>query len=200
MRVKGMRRTLRRSSAAVIRGRLFLSSYAPLFAILAARTCPGIGDDGEPLWAFLLAVALTVVGLLDMIWLVSGARRRSGRTVTPLQVDQQGAAVAGYLPTYLLPFVGIGPQSTGGWIGYGIYIGVLFVVFLGSDFALVNPTLYLFGRRVTRITLAERTDPDAVPVRVSILVVSTRVPRVGEPILLTRLAGCWVEKERDGHG
>lgn len=190
-----MRRRLRTGSDAVVRGRLFLSSYAPLFAILAARTCPGIGDPGTPFWVFVVTLALTVVGVADAAWLLAGSGERNARSVTPVQVSEQGAAVAGYLPTYLLPFIGVGPQSTGGWIGYGIYLLVLFVVFLGSDFALVNPTLYLLGRRVTRVLIEQRSgDPGVPPRAVSILVVSRTVPRVAEPIRLTRLAGCWVQK------
>lgn len=122
----------------VLRGRLFLSSYAPLFAILAARTAPGIGDRHLPLWPFVVSSSLALVGLADGWWLIGGAKRRGAIRVVPLHVEEQGAAVAGYLPTYLLPFIGLTPNTIGAWLGYGVYLIVLFVVFMSSDFALVN--------------------------------------------------------------
>lgn len=184
-------------TAAVLRGRLFVSSYAPLFAIFAARTAPGTGDHDQPLWPFVVSLTVTVVGLSDGWWLVRGATRRSAIQVTPLVVEEQGAAVAGYLPTYLLPFIGLVPHTIGAWIGYGIYIVVLFVVFLGSDFALVNPTLYVLGRRVARVTREVQPAQAEEPTyEEQILVVAKHLPRPGQASRLTQLSGCWVEKER----
>ncbi len=180
----------------VLRGRLFLTSYAPLFAILAARTAPGIGDSGEPLWPFMASAALMCIGLGDGWFLLRGAARRGAIEVTPTRVEEQGAAAAGYLPTYLLPFIGPNPGTVGGWIGYGIYLAVLFVVFLSSDFALVNPTLYVLGRRVVRVARNVRpVDPSAEAHEELLLVVTRNIPIPGRPINLTRLSGCWVEKE-----
>ncbi len=83
-----------------------------------------------------------------------------------------------------------------GWIGYGIYLAVLFVVFLSSDFALVNPTLYILGRRVVRVARKVRPgDPSAEAQEELLLAITKKVPIPGRPINLTRLSGCWVEKE-----
>lgn len=175
---------------------MFLTSYAPLFAILAARTAPGIGDPGEPLWPFITSAAVMCIGFGDGWFLLHGATRRGAIEVTPIRVEEQGAAAAGYLPTYLLPFIGPSPGTVGGWIGYGVYLAVLFVVFLSSDFALVNPTLYVLGRRVVRVARIVRPiDPSAEPQEESLLVIAKRVPASGRPINLTRLSGCWIEKE-----
>jgi hypothetical protein len=182
--------------SSVIKGRLFLSSYAPLFAIIALRVCPRIGDPA-PLWSFVVSAGLAGLGVVDGAWLLASGQHRAAIVVTPVTVEDQGPAVAGYLPTYLLPFIGLGHQSTGAWIGYGIYIAVLFVVFLNSDFALVNPTLYLLGRRVTRVVIdREHMEPDTPREPATILVVSRSAPEVDESLHVTRLAGCWVEKTR----
>lgn len=188
-------------AAGVVQGRLFVSSYAPLFAILAARTCPGIGDPHEPLWPFVAASVLVVWGLADGVWLIRGSLRRAAVRAVLLDVHEQGAAVAGYLPSYLLPFVAATPRSAGAWIGYGIYFAVLFVVFLGSDFALVNPTLYVLGRRVVRATVERRPMQLGDPVvREQILVVARHLPAAGDAVRLVRLAGCWVDKGAVGAG
>lgn len=183
-------------TAGVLRGRLFLSSYAPFFAILAARTAPGIGDRDQPLWPFLVSLAFTAVGFGDGWWLIRAATRRSAIRVIPLHVEEQGAAVAGYMPTYLLPFIGLAPNTVGAWIGYGIYIVVIFVVFLGSDFALVNPTLYVLGYRVARVTRELLPIHAGGPTQEQqVLVVAKHLPRPGQAINLTQLSGCWVQKE-----
>ena len=179
-----------------MRGRLFVSSYAPLFAILAARTCPWLNSADDPLWPFIVSAFVAVLGLLDGWWLVHASSRRGAISVVALGVQDQGTTAAGYLPTYLLPFVAPGAQSPGGWVGYGIYFAVLFVVFLGSDFALVNPTLYVLGRRVVRASVEQQQmNPQDPAVRREILVIARDLPRSGDTIRLTRLAGCWVEKE-----
>lgn len=183
-------------TAAALRGRLFLTSYAPLFAILAARTAPGIGGGSEALWPFITASVLMCIGFGDGWLLLHNAARRSPIRVIPTRVEEQGAAVAGYLPTYLLPFIGVTPGTVGGWIGYGIYLAVLFVVFLSSDFALVNPTLFVLGRRVVRVARDVRpADPSGEAHEETLLVVARHVPVPGRPIRVTQLSGCWVEKE-----
>lgn len=182
-------------TAFVIRARLFLSSYAPLFAIFAARAAPGTAATNQPTWPFVVALIISAVGFADAWWLIRGANRRNGIRVVPNHVQEQGAAVAGYLPTYLLPFIGSAPSTVGAWIGYGIYILVLFVVFLSSDFALVNPTLYLLGRRIARVTRERQPLQAGAPAREEeILLIAKHLPRPGEPINVTQLAGCWVEK------
>lgn len=180
----------------VMRGRLFLSSYAPLFAILAARTSPWLGASGDPVWPSVASGVIAVIGFADGWWLIWASNHRGSISVVLLDVQDQGAAAAGYLPTYLLPFITSGSQSIGGWIGYGIYILILFVVFLGSDFAMVNPTLYVLGRRIARATIEQRSvDPDGAVERTEILVIARHLPRSGDTIRVTRLVGCWVEKE-----
>jgi hypothetical protein len=56
--------------------------------------------------------------------------------------------VAAYIATYLLPFIGFEVTGWRGLAALAIYFVVLFVVFMRSDLALVNPTLYLTGWRV----------------------------------------------------
>jgi hypothetical protein len=53
--------------------------------------------------------------------------------------------VAAYIATYLLPFIGFEVTGWRGLAALAIYFVVLFVVFMRSDLALVNPTLYLTG-------------------------------------------------------
>jgi hypothetical protein len=123
-----------------------LSSYAPLNAILYARI------DGSVRFAF---AALAVVGLLDasrLTWL-TGRLASVPRRFT--EVRDAGGEVAGYLATYLLPFLAAPHASTGDLFGYGIYAVVVIVITIRSNLGAVNPTIYLLGWRVVTVTLED---------------------------------------------
>jgi len=127
------------------RGRLFVVSYAPLALMFAARFLAAHRSA--------LAIAFCAVGVWGLIdgWrLVRGASRRSKHFTTLEEFSDQGGAVSGYLATYLLPFLGNLPQHYGDWIAYGLYFATALVIYVKSDLALVNPTLYALGYRVGR--------------------------------------------------
>lgn len=143
------------SSESVLLLRLFVTSFAPLTAILAIQNSDGVWpiQDSMAFWAFAI---LAVVGLLDAFRLPRGARRRSHRRVNLSGIKDEGGQVAAYLATYLLPFLNV---DIDGWreaTAIAVYFGVLLVVFLRSDLALVNPALYLAGWRVISASSDER--------------------------------------------
>lgn len=135
------------SWSTAIRARLFVVSYAPLAAMLAVThsttVWPPLGHLA--FWFFCLAA---VVGFADGIRLPRGLRSKSNRTVSLSDIHDEGVAVAAYLATYLLPLLGL---KVTGWrdaVALALYFAVLLVVFLQTDLALVNPTLYMTGWRV----------------------------------------------------
>ncbi|XVQ86128.1 hypothetical protein ACQP2K_01470 [Microbispora siamensis] len=131
------------------RARLFVVSYVPLIAIFAARSAP------HWWWTVALSV-LAVAGAFDGWWLVRGARKRSNATMKVTKVEDQGSAVSGYLATYLLPFLTELPAGWGDGLSYFLYFGTAFVIYVRSDLAVVNPTLYLLGWRIYRAGLNDR--------------------------------------------
>jgi len=131
-----------------IRARLFVSSYAPLFLLLALRF------DGRALR--LTALGLGVVGVLDAVRLVEWQPRHIGPSPhTVSEVRDHGSQVAGYLVTYLLPFLPITDPRASDLIAYVLFLCIVGVIFVRSDMAEINPTLYLLGRRVVQITTSE---------------------------------------------
>jgi len=127
--------------------RLFVASYAPLLLILAVQRSTGVW----PPWhrpAFWLFGVIGVFGLVDAYRLPRGALRRGHIRVTLSDVTDQGGQVAAYVATYLLPFIGFEVLGWRDILSLAIYFSVLFVVFVRSDLALVNPALYLAGWRV----------------------------------------------------
>ena len=107
-----------------------------------------------------LAFAFAALGLMIVGLLLYNARRAGAVKWTVSDPTEQGSAVAGYLATYLLPLLAI---QSGGWrvtAAYGVYLVVLYVVYVQSDsLVLINPTLYLFGYRIYDVEVAVSSDP-----------------------------------------
>lgn len=133
----------------LIRVRLFFVSYVPLWIMLAFRAAPPDKWqwDGRTV-AVITFGTLAAYGLLDAVRLVRGSRRTSPRSLVFGEVSDQGGNAAGYLATYLLPFIGLVPQDWGDWAAYVLYLLVALIVFIRTDLTFVNPTLYVLNHRV----------------------------------------------------
>ena len=130
---------------AMQRSRLFLGSYVLLFTLLAVRF--------EVAWLEVSCAILALIGLGDMLWIVFGITRKIGHEpVTPAAVSDSGSDVAGYLATYLLPFLTVAQPGTRDVIAYLLFLLVTGLIYVRSEMTQINPTLYLLGRRVARVT------------------------------------------------
>lgn len=155
----------------LVRLRLFLSSYAILFAILGLR----FDRCALRLVCFVLALIGVVTTLM---WL------RSGRKIDPTPyvvaaVTDRGGEVAGYLATYLLPFVTVTNPDGSDIAGYVLYMGVAATIFIRSEMIHVNPLLYVFRLRLTSV----RTTPGW-----SGFLISRDVPSAGDTVLAWRVS------------
>jgi len=107
-----------------------------------------------------LGFGFAALGLMTVALLLYNAERAGGVFWVVHDPAEQGAAVAGYLATYLLPLLAVG---VGGWrvtAAYGIYLAVLWVVYVRSDqLVLINPTLYLFRFRIYDAQVRVDADP-----------------------------------------
>ena len=136
------------ATTTVIRVRLFFSSYAPLFLLLALR----VEDD----MVRLIVLLLGLVGLLDAARLVLWQPGRVGPSpYTISEVADHGSQVAGYLVAYLLPFLAIADPSASDLAAYALFLLIVAVIFVRSDMTEINPALYLLGRRVVQIKTDE---------------------------------------------
>lgn len=127
------------------RSRLFVGSYALLFVLLAIRfTTP---------WLEITCGALAVIGFADMAWIVFVVSRRSAADPVRVETSRDaGAEIAGYLATYLLPFLTVAEPSWRDLTAYAIFLVVTGLIYVQSEMTQVNPTLYLMGRRVVHVT------------------------------------------------
>lgn len=125
---------------------MFLSSYAPLFVILAIRF--------ETLWLRIACISIAAMGIAGLFLLMHFQH-------TP--VDEQGkhhlltASPAGegassYLAGYLLPFVTVGTPSPSDLTAYAVFFLVAYLVHARTEIIRVNPALFLFGWKVYAVT------------------------------------------------
>lgn len=170
-------------SVYLVRAQLFLSSYAPLFVILAIRF------QGAALTA--VCAVLAAVGFLYLFVVVYVVTRRAQPRDYPVaSVQDSSGEVAGYLATYLVPFVTVPSPSAADLAGYCILALVVLAIFLRSELARINPTLYLLGWRVASITTGQA----------SYYIVCRRLPRPATGIRAVRVGGLLVRKEPPADG
>lgn len=155
----------------LLRARVLLSSYAPLNAILFARI------DTNPRWIFL---GLAIAGLVDAYRLTWDAQRLAATPRVFSSIRDSGGEIAGYVATYLLPFLAAPHPDTGDLWAYGIYALVVAVITLRSDLGHVNPTIYMLGWRVVTVTLEDGRER---------YLVCRAAPKAGESVRVSELYG-----------
>lgn len=144
---------------------LFISSYSPLFLILAIRF------DQPSLQIAMGAVALAGVILLGALLLL--AMRGEPREHVVSQVEDRGGEVAAYIATYLLPLIVLTVPTVPDLVGYGLFLVVSAVIFVQSRMIYINPLVYLTGRRILAVT----TEADE-----TIFIINRKSIRLGEHI------------------
>ncbi len=134
-------------SGLLLKIRMFVSSYAPLFLILAIRF-----DDR---WLQAACAAIAALGVLTLSLLLHAMKGKNKTPFSIVAVADQGTEVAGYLATYLLPFLTISEPALNDLVAYGLFLVVAGIVYVQSDMVQINPLLYVMGYRVSGITTSD---------------------------------------------
>ena len=123
---------------------LFLSSYAPLFALLAIRF--------EQRWLWISCTVLAVLGVVSLWLLLRLDARSSPGPYSLASVKDAGGEAASYLATYLLPFLTVATPTVRDVLAYVGFLLVAATINLRSPVVQVNPLLYLLGYRILSVT------------------------------------------------
>lgn len=123
---------------------LFLSSYAPLFGLLAIRF--------ETRWLWISCVVLAVLGVAALWLLLRLDARTSPGPHVLASVRDAGVEAASYLATYLLPFLTVATPTVRDVLAYAGFLLVAAIINIRSAVVQVNPLLYLLGYRVLSVT------------------------------------------------
>jgi len=155
--------------ALLLRVRLFFSSYAPLFALLALRF------EDKPLR--IACALLAGGGVLTLAFLLHALKKKNATPYKIERVADQGPEVAGYIASYLSPFVLSTKPSVWDLIAYALFLLVVGVVYVRSNMVQVNPLLYVLSYRVVEVTTSDDWNG---------YLISRRKPSVGDQVLVSR--------------
>jgi hypothetical protein len=127
---------------------MFLSSYAPLFILLAYvnRGCAGT-------WLVLVGVA--AVAVLGLLLVMVEKRGERGPALVVAHSKPQDGEVLAYIASYLIPFLGLDLTKGDDIVLFGGFMLVLMLVYINSNMLLVNPLLSIAGYHSFEVT-----DPD----------------------------------------
>ncbi len=123
---------------------LFLSSYAPLFGLLAIRF--------EEQWLWVSCVVLAALGVASLWLLLRLDARQSPGPHLLTSVKEAGGEAAAYLAAYLLPFLTVPMPTVRDVLAYVGFLLVAAAIYIRSAMAQVNPLLYLLGYQVLSVT------------------------------------------------
>ncbi len=132
------------------RGVLFLSGYAPLFAIFSIQYYSQYGICA------LLPGSLGLIAVLGMFAWIRWVRSAAPVSVSIQNVRRKDAEVIAYIFAYVFPFLGLDLDNDASIIGLGVFFIVLMVLNVSSNMIHINPMLNLFGYHVYEI----ETDSD----------------------------------------
>lgn len=124
---------------------LFLSSYAPLFLIIAMR---GWRDSTH------LAVALTIVAVLSVVVLfvfLRTVRKLSASKVSISSVISRDGDAMSYIVTYLLPFLAVKLNDLTDVVSLGIVLFVIGLLYVNSNMIHTNPVLNIVGYHIFEV-------------------------------------------------
>ena len=139
---------------------LFLSSYSPLFVILALRqydaTVAAYGPDaGVAILLVGLIVALS--SILLMLSIFRNYDRVHGRRIKlDGQIESVEKDALLYFVTYIIPFVGIARAGLTDLLSYLIVFFVIYFVCVRTGLVYLNPVLSLCRFRIYKIATADR--------------------------------------------
>jgi prepilin signal peptidase PulO-like enzyme (type II secretory pathway) len=117
---------------------LVLSSYSPLFAILAYKS-----RHDDEVWQTLAVIAL--VSLVALAIVMASKLNEKGPELKVDRSRPKDGDVLAYTATYLVPFLAVDLTQTEGVVIFASFLIVLGIVYVNSDMLFVNPALNLCG-------------------------------------------------------
>jgi hypothetical protein len=127
------------------KGLMFLSSYVPLFALLAVEATK---RGGAAPWVFAVLAAL---GLVAFVLVLLAVFTRPEEKIVVKEVRPEHEQVAAYVASYILPLVVLQFETWQDDVVLGVFIALIGVIYVQANLIHLNPLLPLVGLRVFRI-------------------------------------------------
>lgn len=117
---------------------LFLSSFSPLFALMAFE------NRCIPVAVWLL-VGACIVGVGGLVVVMAALRSESGPSITVERAVPKDGEVLSYVAAYLVPFFGVDLSDSNDVVLFCGFLAVLCIVYINSNMIFVNPLLSIAG-------------------------------------------------------
>ncbi|WP_324134238.1 hypothetical protein [Bosea sp. (in: a-proteobacteria)] len=159
---------------------LFLSSYAPLWAIFfisGPTTATGI-----------ICAILAILGPLAIVILINESKKAAAVRLTVYKVRRKDSDTMGYIATYVIPFAATKLDDPSQIASLLIFFLALAFVYINSGLIHINPTLSLLGYRIYEV---EDSEENAFPL------IARRLIRKGDTVLAVDVAeGVFIEQSK----
>ena len=142
---------------------LFLSSYFPLFLILALR-------DWFNLWAWILVIVVGIFCIFIWLLLFRVSKSRTSEKYKIINSENRVRDSLNYLVPYIIAFMNFDLNRWQDSTALALLLYILFVVYVNSNLLYVNPLLSIFKYK---IYYAEVTKP-YISDREEIVIITTR--------------------------
>lgn len=181
---------------------LFLTSYSPLFLILAVNQLIDNADHlrwgglgGEAVLTFLqrfglASLCLVLIGLGYAVLRHSLRQMtqrvdRNGRPVLVVDTENKNSEAIGYIGTYIIPFLFQDYGSPANLLSLLILLVVISTVYVNSSLVVVNPVLQWFGYSLFETTFKSEAQPEGPEdQRKGMVLVKTRELAAGDRLLI----------------
>jgi divalent metal cation (Fe/Co/Zn/Cd) transporter len=124
---------------------LFLSSYAPLFVIIAMR-----GWHESRHFAIALIIVATVSVFILFAFLRTARRLTHSKATIASVISRDGDAMS-YIVTYLLPFLAVKLNDPTDVLSLGIVLSVIGLLYVNSNMIYTNPVLNIVGYHIFEV-------------------------------------------------
>lgn len=161
---------------------LFLSSYSPVFVLLAFQV-----EWSDNFWLSVLLLAIAALGLAGLAFILALTFRKPVHKVRIASRQDAGAESAAFLAGYLLPLITANLDTAYAVGATTIYIVLACVITVRSSLIQVNPVLLLLGYKIIR-TETTIESFSGITIRSGYLV-TRRDVLVGDEIFVRRFGG-----------
>jgi len=126
---------------------LFLSSYLPLFLILAIKNW----------FDYRMVLILIVVSMYSLIWvaIIYNSKKGTSESYRVIKAKDKSQESLNYIIPYIISFIGFDLNKWQDWGAFGILLLMLFVVYLNSELLYMNPMLAFFHYRIYRVKVCK---------------------------------------------
>ncbi len=123
---------------------LFLSSYAPLFLILAIKNYTNVD--------FVIAMGIVIlISIAFLIYIIKKSSEMSGEYREIKEVEDKSNQFLEYIIAYMIPFLGFSLGNITDLISLAIIFFIIAVLYVRSDLIYMNPMLNFMNYNLYKI-------------------------------------------------